>query len=123
MRILSTIAVHRKLFTNKTKFNREIFIELLRLIQCYENNGITSWSSVTFTRNRSRSSSSTRSDWLYRATMNALANVRSNDGALYKALEVAVATSDFIAAPGRINPLASFHSVGSSVVERRRRSA
>jgi len=37
----------------------------------------------------------------------------TNDGALYKTLEVTVATSDFIAAPRRIS-LASFHSVGSS---------
>lgn len=47
------------------------------------------------------------------ARINALASVGPNDGALYKALEVAVATSDFIAAPCRIS-LASFHSVGSS---------
>lgn len=47
------------------------------------------------------------------ARINALASVRPNDGAFYKALEVAVATSDFIAAPRRIS-LASFHSVGSS---------
>lgn len=39
--------------------------------------------------------------------------MKPNDGAPYRALEVAVATSDFIAAPRRIS-LASFHSVGSS---------
>ena len=45
--------------------------------------------------------------------INALASVRPNDGAFYKALEVTVATLDFIAAPRRIS-LASFHSVRSS---------
>lgn len=60
-----------------------------------------------------KSLSSELLSYIAQVRINALTSVRSNDGALYKALEVAVATSDFIAAPCRIS-LASFHSVGSS---------
>lgn len=67
-------------------------------------------SSITFIRNHFRPNCSHTS---LKPRINALASARPNDGALYKALEVAVATSDFIVALRRIS-LASFHSVGSS---------
>lgn len=50
---------------------------------------------------------------MFALSHHALASAKPNDGAPYEALEVAVATSGFIAAPRRIS-LASFHSVGSS---------
>jgi len=65
--------------------------------------------SITITRNQFRASCSP----YVVQTDKRSCECETNDGALYKTLEVTVATSDFIAAPRRIS-LASFHSMGSS---------